>query len=290
MNDTVRVTSENKIVPYLKFAIIAGLVAFLYYPEIQSTIQSWSSGYQYSHGYLIPLISGYLIWRKRDVLQTSPITPDYKGIFIFLAGISLLLIGYASFEPSIRRYSLIITIIGLIYFLLGKSLFKILLFPVGYLILMIPIPYILFKSSAVHLRTINIKAAYFISESLGIPIIQDGATLFLPNATLQVIDWCTGIQSIIAMTAISTLYVYLTRMTLISKIILVLFSIPLAIIGNIFRIVVNILLAYFFGEHVLKGIIHNFQGMINFSFTLFLLVIVSIIIKKIEIKLSAKKV
>ena len=143
MNETIRSISENKIVPYLKFGIIAGLVALLYYPELKSTVQSWSSGYQYSHGFLIPLISAYLIWKKRDVLQTSTIEPDSKGIFIFLAGISLLLIGYASFEPSIRRYSLIITSIGLIYFLLGKSLFKILLFPVGYLILMIPIPYIL---------------------------------------------------------------------------------------------------------------------------------------------------
>lgn len=290
MNQAIQSVSHNKIVPYLKFGIIAGLVIFLYYPELQSTVQSWSSGYQYSHGYLIPFISGYLIWRKREDLRTSIVQPDMKGLIVLLTGISLLVIGYAAFEAFIRRYSLIITIIGLIYFLLGKQISKILLFPVGYLILMIPIPYILFKSLAANLRTINVKAAYFITEAFGIPIIQDGATLCLPNATLQVIDWCTGIQSLIAMTAISLLYVYLTRMTFTGKIILVFLSIPLAIAGNIFRILVNIFLAYFFGDQVLKGIIHNFQGMINFLFTLLMLILVSVIIKKIEIKLGAKRI
>lgn len=267
-----------------------GLLIFLYYPELQSIVESWSSGYQYSHGYLIPLISGYLIWRKREDLRNSVVQPDIKGLIVFLTGISLLVIGYAAYEPFIRRYSLIITIVGLTYFLLGKQISKIILFPVGYLILMIPIPFILFKSLASNLRTINVKAAYSISESLGIPLMRDGATFFLPNVTLEMIDWCTGIQSLIAMTAISLLYVYLTRMTFISKIILVILSVPLAIAGNIFRILVNIFLAYFFGDEILRGIVHNLQGMINFSFTLLLLVLVSVIMKKIEIKVGAKRV
>lgn len=282
--------TESNIIPYLKFGIIAGLVIYLYYPELLTTVQSWSSGYQYSHGYLIPLVSGYLIWRRRHDLRSSLVEPDMLGLFILVPGILLLIIGYAGYEPFIKRYSLIITMIGLVYFLLGKKITKMLLFPIGYLILMLPVPFIFFKSLAANLRTINIKAAYAITEVLGVPIIQEGATLCLPNATLQVIDWCTGIQSLIAMMAISLLYVYLTRMTLTGKIVLVFLSIPLAVAGNIFRILVNIFLAYFFGDKVLGGIIHHFQGMINFSFTLLLLIIVSFLIKRIEVKVSAKKI
>jgi len=288
MNETIRSISENKIVPYLKFGLLAGLVILLYYPEIRFMVSEWSK-HEYSHGFLIPLISGYIIWKKREVLRASPVQPDYEGFFVFLAGIALLVIGHVVFESSIRRYSLIITIMGLIYFLLGKRMSKILLFPVGYLIFMIPIPYIMFKSMAVHLRFINTKAACTISESLGIPLIQDGATLLLPNATLQVIDWCTGIQSIVAVSALCFFYAYLTQRSLVSKITLIILSVPIAIIGNIFRIVINISLAYLYGPYVLSGSIHQFQGMINFLCTLFLLFIVGSIINKIEMKLTSKK-
>lgn len=274
---------------YLKFGFLVVLVTLLYYPEISFMINEWSNDYWYSHGFLIPLISGYVIWRKRDVLKATPAMPEFKGFFVLLAGISLLMIGYVAFEPFIRRYSIIITIMGLIYFLLGKRILKILLFPVGYLMFMIPMPYIMFKSMAVHLRVISTKVTYSVIELFGIPIIQEGTTLQLPNVTLEVIDWCTGIQSIIAVTAIAVLYAYFTQRSSISRIILVLLAIPIAIIGNMFRLVITVCLAYFYGESVLKGIVHQFQGTINFLFTLFLLVIAGGIVERIEIKLSRKK-
>ena len=289
MNQTVQVKTENKIVPYLKFGLLAGLVIFLYFPELRFVIHEWFDDYQYSHGFLIPLVSGYLIWRQREDLRTSPVLPDMKGLFVLSTGILLLVIGYAAYEPFVRRYSLIITIMGLIYFLLGKQISRILLFPVGYLIFMIPMPYIFFRSMAIHLRPINTKAACAVSKFLGIPVVQDGATLYLPNATLQIIDWCTGIQSIIAVSALSVLYANLTQRSIISKIILVVLAIPLAIMGNIFRLILNVSLAYLYGERVLSGVIHNFQGMINFLCTLFLLFIVGNIINKIEMKLISKK-
>jgi exosortase len=289
MNVMVQVNSENKVVPYLKFGLIAGLIMFLYFPELRFMIHEWLNQYHYSHGFLIPLISLFIIWMKREALRASSVQPDFKGLFIILLGISLLLIGYAGFEPFIRRYSLIITIMGLIYFLLGKQISKILLFPVGYLIFMIPMPYIFFKSMAVHLRFISTKATYAISEFLGLPIIQDGTTLCLPNATLEVVDWCTGIQSIIAVTAISVLYAYLTQRSLISKISLILVAIPIALVGNIFRLVITVYLTYLYGQSVLKGFVHQFQGTINFLFTVFLLIIAGGIIKKIDMKLTTRK-
>jgi exosortase len=282
MNQVIQSISENKIVPYLKLGIISGFVIFLYYPELRFMIHTWLNDYHYSHGFLIPLISGYIIWRNLEALRTSPAIPDFRGFFIFLVGISLLVVGYAAFESSIRRYSLIITIMGLIYFLLGKQISKILLFPVGYLIFMIPMPYIFFKSMAVHLRFISTKVTYTFSEFLGIPIIQDSAILFLPNVTLEVADGCTGIQSIIAVMAMAVLFAYFTQRSLTSKIILVVLAIPLAVIGNMFRLVITVYLAYHYGECVVKGAVHQAQGILNYM-------IVGGIIKKIEIKLSTGK-
>lgn len=174
MNQTLQVKTENRIIPYLKFIIIAGLVIFLYLPELRFLTDQWLHTYEFSHGFLVILVSCYLIWRKRIILQSTPVEPNPGGLFILLIGMALLLIGYAAFEPFAKRFSLIVTIIGLVYFLLGTKIFKILLFPLGFLIFTIPPPHIVFKSMAVYLRLIDAKATYHIVNLLGIPIVQDG--------------------------------------------------------------------------------------------------------------------
>lgn len=289
MNQAIRSISENKIVPYLKFGLIVGLVLLLYYPEISFMVNEWWTKHEYSHGFLIPLISGFVIWKKRDALRSAPIIPDVKGFLILLLGLALLIIGYVSFEPFTRRFSLLITIFGLVYFLLGSRIFKILLFPLGYLIFMIPPPYVLFKSIAVNLRFFSAKVTYLIINSLGIPMIQQGANLDLPNISLLVADFCTGILSLISILAIAVFYAYLTQRKLLNRIILVFLSIPIAISGNIFRLVITVCLAYFYGESALSSVIHQFHGTVNFIVTLALLIFAGNMINRIDLRLNKNK-
>ena len=288
MNQDIQSVSENKIILYLKFGIIAGLVIFLYYPEIRFLIGQWLHTYEFSHGFLVILISCYLNWRKRDVLRSTPVEPNFKGIFILLFGIAILLIGYTAFEPFAKRFSLIITIFGLVYFLLGTKIVKILLFPLGYLIFAIPPPHIVFKSLAVNLRIIDAKATYHIVNLLGIPIVQDGPSLHLPNITLVVADFCTGILSLIALSAVAVLYAYISQKHIISKTILIMIAIPVAIMGNILRTVLVVILAYFYGQSALNNVVHVLQGTVNFILTLVVLFILGNLVKKIDNKLCSK--
>ncbi|MEK6528823.1 MAG: exosortase/archaeosortase family protein, partial [Nitrospirota bacterium] len=145
---------------YIKLGIISGLVLFLYYPELRSMVIDWSDKKEYSHGFLIPLISGFVIWTNKDKLRNIPVMPDIRGLFIMMAGIFLLVSGSIAFEPFTRSFSLIITILGLVYLLLGSRIYKVLLFPIGYLFFMIPLPYIIIKSIAVSLRLVGAKVTY----------------------------------------------------------------------------------------------------------------------------------
>jgi exosortase len=289
MNQAIRSISENKVVPYLKFGLIAVLVILLYYPEIRFMVNEWWTKHEYSHGFLIPLMSGYLIWRKRDLLSRLPVTANIGGFIILLTGIALLATGHVSHEPFIRRFSLLITIFGLVYFLQGKRILTILLFPLGYLLFMIPPPYILFKSIAVSLRFVSAKATYLIIKSFGIPIIQEGAVLQLPNINLTIADFCTGILSLISIFAIAVFYAYLTQKKLLKKILLIMIAVPIAIAGNIFRLVITVCLAYFYGESALRSVIHQFHGTVNFIITLGLLMLTGQIINRIDLKLSQNK-
>lgn len=277
-----------KGISFLKFALLAGLIIFLYYPEIRFLTDQWLHTYEFSHGFLVLLISCYIVWRKRNILRSTPVEPNLKSFFIVLFGIALLLIGYTAFEPFAKRFSLIIIIIGLVYFLLGTKIVKILLFPLGYLIFAIPPPHIVFKSLAVNLRIIDAKATYSIINLLGIPIVREGPSLHLPNITLVVADFCTGILSLIALSAVAVLYAYMSQKHIISKTLLIMIAIPIAIMGNILRTVLVVILAYFYGESALNNAVHVLQGTVNFILTLVMLFILGNLVKKLDNRLCGR--
>ena len=277
-----------RVIPYIKFGLILGLVIFLYLPEFRFLIDQWLHTYEFSHGFLVILVSCYLMWRKRTILQSTPVEPNLGGLLILLFGMALLLIGYSAFEPFAKRFSLIITIFGLVYFLLGTKMLKILLFPLGYLIFAIPPPHIVFKSLAVNLRIIDAKATYYIVNLLGIPIAQDGPSLHLPNITLVVADFCTGILSLIALSAVAVLYAYISQKHIISKTLLIMIAIPVAIMGNILRTVLVVIAAYFYGHSALNNVVHVLQGTVNFILTLVVLFILGNLVKKIDNKLCRR--
>lgn len=281
--------ARNKAFAYLKFGVLLILVLFLYFPELSSMINDWADKKEYSHGFLIPLISGYIIWTKRDILRTIPVMPDFKGFFILSIGIALLMLAFIAFEPFTRRVSLIITIFGLIYFLSGSRMCKTLLFPVGYLFFMIPLPYIIIKSIAVSLRLISAKITSYTLNLFGIPIVREGVNLELPNISLEVADLCTGILSIVAIAALSVLYAYFTQRHLISKVALVALSIPIAIFSNMLRLITTVALAYFYGGKVLGSVIHQFHGTFNFLITIVLLILLGNLIRKIDLAVSTMK-
>jgi exosortase len=273
----------------IKFVILFLLVLSLYYSEIISMVADWSAKKEYSHGFLIPLISVYIIWRKRMQLKNAHINPEAKGMLILLSGLMLLVLGDIGFEPFTRRFSMIVTFIGIIFFLLGRDVVRIILFPVGYLIFMIPLPYILIKTIAVNLRLVGARLTYLSLDSMGVPIVNDGVRLELPNISLTVGDLCTGVLSIIAILALSVLYAYITQKHILSKMILVMLAVPMAIFSNIIRLIMTVGLVYVYGEKVLGNVIHQFHGTVNFTITVILLVIAGNFIKKIDSSLLKKR-
>ncbi len=280
------VLSWRGFTPYIKFTFLSMLVTVLFAPGMVTMVHTWMRSEEYSHGFLIPVISGYLIWTKRAEIRLQQRETDGRGFFLFLAGIVMLIIGHVGFEPYIKSVSMLMTIAGLIWLFLGRKLLMALAFPLGYLLFMIPLPYIFMKSFAVGLRLFDAKVTHAILSYAGMPIVREGTTLELPSITLEVADFCTGVLSIIAISAIAVLYAYLTQKRMMSRVILALLAVPIAIVGNLFRLVTTVTLAYFFGGKVLGSVIHQFHGTVNFLFTVALLVLAGRVLSGIDNKIN----
>jgi exosortase len=271
--------------PAVKAALLLAVVVFVYYASFAAMVQTWRSSEAYSHGFLIPVISGFLVWRKRKDIGSAPRETDPRGFLLLLGGIVLLLAGSLAFEAFTIRVSFLVVISGLIYLLLGKYILRELLFPLGYLFLMIPLPHIVMKSIAVGMKFTYAKITYRVISSTGVPIVRDGVRLDLPNVSLVVADYCTGVLSIIAIVALSVVYAYLTQRTLFGKVTLVILAVPIALLGNMLRLVSTVWLTYYFGRGVLDSAIHQFHGVFNFLITIAFLVLLGKFVNMLEGKL-----
>ena len=264
---------------WIVFTFITLLFVFLYHNVISYLVYNWSIDENYSHGYLIPFISAYLVWDKRDVLKEIPLKPNNLGAPFLLFGILLMIAGDAGAELFTSRVSMLFVIGGLVLYLLGKDFLKALLFPIVYLIFMIPLPKIVFNSVAFPLQLFAAKISTALIDILGIPVFRDGNLIHLSYNTLEVTEACSGIRSLITMLALSVIFAYFTQNRLWKKLALVLSSIPIAIFTNVIRVTGTAMLAHYVGIAYAQGFYHTFSGWFLFISALALLFLTSILLK-----------
>jgi exosortase len=201
-----------------------------------------------------------------------------------VVGLGIYLLGMSGEEEIIQRLSFPITLMGLIYFLNGKRLARICLFSIGYLFLMIPIPYTLYKTLALKLRLLDAQLAASWSSFLGIPIFREADLLYLPQITLEVADGCSGVLSIVALLSLGIFYIYQLRIKPWGKALLLALLIPVAVLANVIRIVTIVVLVHNSGTWVLNTVIHKFNGVFNFILGFMTIVMVGAVMNKISLR------
>ncbi|MFX0203140.1 MAG: exosortase/archaeosortase family protein, partial [Candidatus Hodarchaeota archaeon] len=193
-------------------------------------IRQWWEDSNYSHGFLIPFVSCFLVWRKWDKLAKLDKRPSNLGFLVLILGLLLLILGHLGAEFFTRRFSMLVVVFGLLLLNLGKDHIKILSFPLAFLIFMIPLPYILYDSIAFPLQMLGARAATFSLDVLGIRVLRDGNIIHLSSTSLQVQEACSGIRSLISVVALTTIYSYLTQNGILRRVVLILFAVPIAVI------------------------------------------------------------
>lgn len=267
----------------IKGLILIGLWIVSFIPVYPSLVDTWLNHGDNSHGILVPFISLYFIWQKRDRVKLAKVSSSNWGAIILVISMTLYLLGFASGTVVLSRFMIVSSLIGLLLFTLGKEVVTVLAFPLLFLFFMIPVPVALQSALAFPLQLSATKISYLFIHALSIPVHQEGNMLYFAETQLEVAEACSGIRSIAAFTVLSVLFAYLLDKGWVRRIVLLASAIPLALCTNIARITGTGILAHFYGSRVASGFLHEFSGIAVFGLGFVLLLCEFIALNKIRV-------
>lgn len=240
--------------------ILAVLLGAVYWKILRALAIQWWDDANYSHGFLVPLFSLYLVWQQRAALRTLPRSGSLLGVPVILAGIGALILGDLGAENFLMRSSLIVIIAGLILFHLGTHVFRAVLFPLAFLFFMVPLPGVIFYAVAFPLQRLAAEQAAWTLDALGVPVLLDGNIIHLAQLSLGVTEACSGIRSLISLFAGTVAWAYLLLPTGWAMVIFVAATVPITILANAARVVLTGLIGQQFGVQYAIGFFHEFTG------------------------------
>lgn len=245
-------------------ALVCLAIFGVYLPVLSSLVRQWASDENYSHGFIIVPFALYFAWQKRRALLTTPPAPGIGGLLVVIASLIVLLAGLAGAELFLTRISFIGVIAGTIWFLWGWRHLRLLAFPVLLLMLMVPLPAIIFNQIAFPLQLVASRAGEAALTLGGVPVLREGNVLELATTKLEVAQACSGIRSLISLLTLGILLGKLSEQPLRMRILLAALTVPVAIAANAARVAGTGFAASWIGAEAAEGFFHTFSGWLVF--------------------------
>jgi exosortase len=256
---------------WLRLALLAVLVGFIYYHILARLVMDWWTDPNFSHGFLVPIFSGFVVWRSRKRLADLPMQPSWFGLAVVAGALGILIVGVLGVEFFLSRSSLVFLIAGLVIYFLGWRHFRAMLFPWAFLFFMIPIPAIVFNQVAFPLQFLAARLASSLLDLFGVPVLRQGNIIQLPAMALEVAQACSGIRSLMSLGALAVIYGYFLETRYLPRVLLALAAIPIAVVANGLRVMGTGLLGYYWDPDKAEGFFHTFSGWVIFVISLVLL-------------------
>jgi exosortase len=261
----------NRVI--IELTLLAALIGCIYYSTFVWLYERYIAvDSYYSHGFLVPIVSGVLIWLKKKELALVPV--NYSGIGLVLICISIFihLLSVLTGVYFLSGFSILPLILGITLFLFGGTLAKKIIFPLLFLIFMFPLPLVAINAISFPMKMLVTKAAVMIlSGWFHIPLKNEGFQIFFPNATLVVENPCSGLRSLISLLALGSVFAYFLKAPMIKRLSLFALSVPIALLANIARVILLSLGVYVYGSQMAKGFFHDFTGYLMFAGSFFAL-------------------
>jgi exosortase len=248
----------------LAAAFVALGFAVLYGRVFVNLVLDWYHDDNYSHGFLIVPIAAYFAWERRARLKAAAQNPSVVGLVVVVGSIALLLAGILGSELFLTRVSIVGALAGAVLFVFGWRHLRILAFPIAFLLLMIPIPAILFNQIAFPLQLLASRFGEAAMGAADVPVLREGNVLILANTTLEVAEACSGIRSLVSLMTLAIVLGYFSDRRLWVRLCVALSSIPVAVLTNGFRVAGTGIAAHRFGPAVAEGFFHEFSGWLVF--------------------------
>lgn len=267
---------------WLRLCVGGLAIVAVYAPMFPPLVEEWASFPNLSHGFAIPLIAGYFVWKRYQEIHAVTLDPSWGGLPVVVGGLALYTIGTLGDESFLVRLSFLLTLFGAVVLLAGVRVTKGLAPGIGYLAFMIPLPYVTLKTLTEEVRLIDATVTAAVLQWLGLPVFQQGFLLHFPNITLEVANECSSIPAIAALLALGAAYGYLKGRSRTICLALVVAAVPLGLASNLVRIIITASSAYYFGPIALNNLIHTSSGTTVFLMTFGALMLLDLALRRLQ--------
>ncbi len=241
--------------------LVVGCFLLLYYRVLAELIQDWLRDDNYSHGFLIIPLALYFVWERRRSFAGVDSRPSSTALILILPAILATVLNMHSF---VNRIAMLICLAGGLAFIYGWPRMKIIAFPIAFLLLMIPIPAVIFNPIAFPLQLLSSRFGEWVLAACQVPVLREGNVIQLANTSLEVAEACSGIRSLISLLTLGIVYGYFCESRIWVRFVLALSAIPVAIAANAFRVAGTGLAAHYYGADAAEGFFHSFSGWLVF--------------------------
>ncbi len=251
----------------VKAGILAALFCWLNFWQFQLLQSKWLIDPNWSHGFLIPLFSLYLLYSRRAELFGARRRTCLWGLPLMVLGLLLALAGTSFFRNHwISHMGMIALLFGLVLYLAGPSVIRVVWLPIVFLAFAMPVPDYVYSKIALPLQNLAASSSRTVLSPF-LEITAKQSSLILVSASgverpLQVAEACAGMRLLVAFMALGVAMAYLEDRPMWQRLALVVMGVPIAIACNVFRVVITCLMNYWDRPELGKDFMHSFTGML----------------------------
>jgi exosortase len=279
---------ERSQLPWTAMLWFSVLLIACYAPVLYGLVRQWANDEDMGHGFFVPLVAGYIAWQRRSELAAVKPVPNYWGLVVVVLGAMQMMLGTLGAQIFIARTAFLVSLIGVILFLGGTRVLKILAFPLFLLCFMFPIPAIVYARITLPLQLFASRVAEMVLGWFNIPVLRDGNVLELASQKLSVVEACSGIRSLISLSFLSLVYGYFFDRKVWMRWVLLAATIPIAILANAARVTLTGMISEYRAD-LAHGLFHTMEGWVLFLVALVLLVVFHQVINRIYYAMRRSK-
>jgi exosortase len=271
--DTLRPGHPAKAdIPWIPLLWFSALLLLCYAPVLQRLVLHWYQDEDMGHGFFVPLVAGYIAWERRNELFAQTPSPNWWGLLLVAYGALQLMIATLGAELFLARTAFIISLAGVVLLAGGTRSFRLMAFPLFLLCFMVPIPAVIFNQITFPMQLLASRLAEAVLMGMGIPVLRDGNILEMASQRLNVVEACSGIRSLLSLSFLSLVYAYFFDRKVWMRAVLLVATLPIAILANAGRVTLTGILGEYDTE-LASGLFHYASGWVIFLVALVILIV-----------------
>jgi exosortase len=244
--------------------LLGAAIAVTYGPTLAALAHQWMTDDEYSHGVLVVPLAAWFAWQRRRQYQQAPLRPSLWGAVLLLASLLTFVVGSLAAELFLSRVSLIGVLAACVLALFGWRHLRVAAFPLAFLLLMVPLPAIVFNEISAPLQLVASRVGESTLRAMDVAVYRDGNVLQLGVVRLEVAQACSGIRSLMSLLTVAVVLGETLRASRAQRLLLGAATIPIAIVSNGLRVAATGVAAQMFGAAAARGAFHTFTGWLVF--------------------------